>query len=163
MAALSSTSSLIFQSRLTVPNLSFQSNLYPLRITHFQTTPSSSFSQSSTISISCNPITARYGGGGGSFSRPISGDSRRNRQGGSNDDDPALNISSIRYLLFLMIICYFIFLFVVFICVEIISVFFMLVLLGLKMSGSLMISKTWYLQFSVFIINFVCLYNLVTE
>lgn len=96
MAAISSTSNLFFPSRLTVSNLSFQSNLYPLRINHFQTTPSSSFSQSSTISISFNPITARYGGGGGSFSRPSSGDSRRNRQGGSNDDDQALNISSIR-------------------------------------------------------------------
>lgn len=96
MAAISSTSNLFFPSRLTVSNLSFQSNLYPLRINHFQTTPSSSFSHSSTISISFNPITARYGGGGGSFSRPSSGDSRRNRQGGSNDDDQALNISSIR-------------------------------------------------------------------
>lgn len=92
MAALSSTSSLFSPSRLTLPNLSFQSNLYPLRIFHFQTTPSSS-----TLSISFNPISARYGGGGGggagSVSRPSSGDSRR--KGGSDDDDQALNISSI--------------------------------------------------------------------
>ncbi|KAK1399904.1 Translation initiation factor IF-3 [Heracleum sosnowskyi] len=96
MAALSSTCSLIFPSRLTLSNLSFQSNLYPLRIFHFQTTPCSSFSQSSSISISLSPITARYGGGGGTFPRPSSGDSRRKRQGDSNDDDQALNISSIR-------------------------------------------------------------------
>ncbi|KAL8149631.1 translation initiation factor IF3-2, chloroplastic-like [Apium graveolens] len=95
MAALSSTSSLFFPSRLTVPNLSSQSNLYPLRIFQFQTTPCSSFSQSSTISISHNSVTARYGGAG-NFPRPSSGDSRRNRKGGSDDDDQALNISSIR-------------------------------------------------------------------
>lgn len=111
MAALSSTSSLFFPSRLTLSHLSSQSYLYPLRIFHFQTTPCSSFSHSSTISISHNSITARYGGGAGNFPRPSSGDSRRNRKGGSDDDDQALNISSIRLLhtLFLIILCFFIF------------------------------------------------------
>ncbi|KAL1816148.1 hypothetical protein DCAR_0520522 [Daucus carota subsp. sativus] len=95
MAALSSTSSLFFPSRLTVPNLSFQSNLNPLRLNHLSTTPSSPSPQSlTTTSISHSPITARYGGGGGNFPRSNSGDFRR--KGGSNDNDPALNISSIR-------------------------------------------------------------------
>lgn len=95
MAGLSSTTFPFkpLPSRLNSLSLSsFHSNkLFGLRFNF----PTSSSHLEFAISVSHNSIAARYGGSGGGFSRPGSGDFSRSRQGNS-DDDQALDISSIR-------------------------------------------------------------------
>ncbi|KAJ9557937.1 hypothetical protein OSB04_012551 [Centaurea solstitialis] len=83
MAGITTTSCSIPPFKQPISGSHFQSKLFHLRLDF----------PNSSISRGCTTITCRYGGGGGGYSRQ--GDTRRPKKNAS-DDDPALDISSIR-------------------------------------------------------------------